>query len=122
MKHIFLLITMLLIANLTNAQEHKIDYYPNSTVLKKTGKLDKNGYPIGKWKYYLKEGTLDYTINWEINYIVKYYSNGILKEKGTFIPGTGVHIREWITYNKEGEIETQKVFDNEGVEIKDGKK
>ncbi|MFK5982438.1 MAG: hypothetical protein QM499_05955 [Flavobacteriaceae bacterium] len=117
MKNIFLLVTILLITNFANAQEQKTDYYPNSTVLKEIGKLDKNGYPIGEWKYYLKEGVLDYKINWETNYIKKYYTTGVLKEEGTFIPGTGVHIGEWITYKEDGKIEAQKVFDENGVEI-----
>ncbi|GEM_PF-3598757 len=116
MKKIFLLLVVLLNINRINAQKQIVNYYPVSTILKETGKLDKSGFPTGKWKYYSKNGTLDYEIDWEINYIKKYYATGELKEEGRFIPETGVHIGKWIVYDKNGKIKTQTVYDENGTE------
>lgn len=116
MKRILILIAMLSILNYTYGQEQNEYFFPNS--IKETGTLDENGYPIGVWKYYKDNGSLEYIINWETNFIKMYYNTGALKEKGTFIPETGVHIGEWITYYKNGDIKTQEVFDEDGVKIK----
>lgn len=113
-----MLVVMIFIVNYTTAQEQKDTYYPNSVLLKETGKLDANGYPTGEWKYYQENGNIDYIIDWETNYIKSYFPEGGLKEEGTFIPETGVHIGKWITYNKNGKIETEKTFDENGNEIK----
>ena len=115
MNKIVILLVMMFVINYANAQETKNSYYPNSTILKETGKLDNNNYPTGEWKYYLETGNLDYVINWETNYIKKYYATGGIKEEGTFIPKTGVHIGKWIIYYKNGEVKTQETFDKNGI-------
>jgi len=98
------------------AQEQD-SYFPNSQMTKETGKLNENGYPIGIWKYYSDAGFIDYTINWEIHYIKKYYVNGKIKEEGTFIPETGVHIQKWIYYFKTGAVKEVIFFDEKGKRI-----
>ncbi len=117
MNKIILFLVTIFIFNYANAQELKETYYNYVTGnVKESGHIDKNGYPIGEWKYYLENGSLDYKINWETNYIKKYYATGELKEKGTFIPETGTHIGEWITYYKNGKIKTQRIYDENGIE------
>ncbi len=115
MIRLIILFPILFVFNNTKAQELKKSYYPNSTILKDTGKLDPNNYPIGEWKYYRVNGNLDYVINWDTNYIKKFYTTGELKEEGTFIPDTGVHIGKWITYYKNGKVKTQETFDTSGI-------
>lgn len=116
MKKTILFLVTIFIFNYINAQEQK-EYYYNYAKgnIKESGKIDKNGFPTGEWKYYLENGTLDYIINWETNFIKKYYITGELKQKGTFIPETGTHIGEWITYHKNGKIKTQELFDENGI-------
>ncbi|UKN02269.1 hypothetical protein K6119_01890 [Paracrocinitomix mangrovi] len=99
------------------AQEQKDKYYPNSSILKESGSLDINGYPVGQWKYYLQNGNITYTINWDTNYLRTYYENGNLKEEGTFIPDTGTHIGKWIVYDEDGKIISEKTFNENGIEI-----
>lgn len=117
MKKTILLLVALFIVNHILAQE-QIENYGNYAKgnIKETGKLDNNKLPIGEWKYYLESGILDYSINWDTNFFKKYYDTGELKESGTFIPETGTHINEWITYYKNGEIESRKIFDENGIE------
>jgi hypothetical protein len=115
MKKIIIGLVMMFTINFINVQEQKISYYPNSTNIKDTGKIDKNNYPFGIWKYYLITGSVDYIINWKTNYIKQYYATGELKEEGTFMPETGVHIKKWATYSKNGKIKTQEVFDENGI-------
>ena len=114
-KTILFLITLLFISY-TNAQEQKENYYNYAKAnIKESGQIDKNGYPTGEWSYYLENGSLDYIINWETNFIKKYYNTGELKEKGTFIPETGVHIKEWITYYKNGKVKTKEIYNKYGT-------
>jgi len=115
MKSLLILLTLLFFINYSYAQEQKTNYLPNNTFVKEDGKLDENGYPIGIWKYYLENGSLEYQIDWETNYITKYYLTGEIKEEGTFIPETGVHINKWITYFKNGSINTIEIFDKNGI-------
>lgn len=115
MKNTILFLAMLLFINFTNAQEQKESYYNYAKAnLEETGKIDKNGFPTGEWSYYLESGSLDYIINWETNYIKKYYVTGELKEKGTFIPETGVHIKEWVTYYKNGQVKEIVLYNENG--------
>jgi antitoxin component YwqK of YwqJK toxin-antitoxin module len=119
MKKTFLFIATLLFISYSNAQEPVENYYNLAKGnAKEVGEMDKNGFPIGEWKYYLEDGTLDYSINWDTNFSTKYYSTSELKEKGTFIPDTGVHIGEWITYNRNGEIKAKINYDKNGNLIK----
>lgn len=118
MKKLLLFLVTIFFFNFTSAQE-KIESYYNYAKgnIKESGEIDKNGFPTGEWKYYLENGTLEYCINWESNFIKKYYASGELKETGTFIPDTGIHIDEWITYYKNGKIKTKKIFDEDGIEL-----
>ncbi len=117
MKNIIILLIVIFTTNI-KAQELVKHYYSVSTIIKDTGSLDKNGLPIGTWKYYTKNTTLDYEINWDINFIKMYYTTGELKEEGTFIPETSVHIKQWITYCKDGKIDDKIVYDENGVALK----
>lgn len=121
MKKTILFLVTIFIFNYINAQEQK-EYYYNYVKgnIKESGKIDKNGYPTGEWKYYLENGALDYIINWETNFIKKYYITGELKQKGIFISETGTHIGEWITYHKNGKIKTQEIFDENGIKKHNG--
>lgn len=115
MKKTLLFLVITLIFNYSNAQKlvEKYNYASGKTT--ETGKVDKNGFPIGEWQYKLDNGALDYTINWEQNSIKKYFESGELKETGTFIPETGVSIGKWISYYKNGTIKTIKTYDANGV-------
>jgi len=116
MKKTILLFVTLFLFNCTNAQEQKETYYNFAKGnIKESGEMDKNGYPIGVWKYHAENGVLNYVINWDTNFIKMYYPTGELKQKGTFIPDTGTHIGEWITYYKNGKIKTQEVLDEHGI-------
>lgn len=115
MKSTILFLAVLFFINYSNAQEHKENYYNYAKAnLKETGEIDKNGFPTGEWSYYLESGSLDYIINWETNFIKKYYATGELKETGTFIPETGVHIKEWITYYKNGQVKATEIYNENG--------
>ena len=115
MKNTILFLVVLFFINYTNAQEQKENYYNYAEAsIKEIGEIDKNGFPIGEWSYYLESGSLDYIINWETNYIKKYYGTGELKEKGTFIPETGVHIKEWVWYYKNGTVKATNIYNENG--------
>tara|TARA_R110001583_G_scaffold17310_4_gene70150 strand:- start:213 stop:593 length:381 start_codon:yes stop_codon:yes gene_type:complete len=120
MKKTILFLVTILFFNSTNAQEQNENYYNLAKGnVKEVGEIDKNGFPIGEWKYYVESGALDYTINWDTNFSTTYYLTGGIKEKGTFIPDTGVHIGEWISYNKNGEIITKITYDKNDNLISD---
>lgn len=123
MKKTFLFLVTIFIINTTSAQEQVKNYFNIAkATIKESGQIDKNKYPIGEWNYYLENGAIDYTIDWEINFLTKYYITGEIKETGTFIPNTGVHVGEWITYYKNGEINTKIMYDEKGDLISDTKK
>jgi len=112
------IIVLIMFFGISYIQAQELNYYyPNSTVIKESGKVDAGGFPKGIWKYFSENGTLDYEINWGTNYIKKYYTTGELKETGTFIPETGVYIGKWITYNKNGQVKSKKIFNSTGKEI-----
>lgn len=116
MKNSIILFATLFIINFVNGQETVKNYYNYGIGnIKDTGQLNKDGFPIGEWKYYLENGTLDYIINWDINLSKSFYTTGELKEKGTFIPDTGSHIGEWIAYYKNGKIKSIMMFDENGL-------
>ena len=113
MKNKILLLLMVFAFFYSNAQEDKT-YYPVSNNLKKSGELDKNGFPVGEWIFYLENGATDYKINFTTNFSKKYYETGELKEAGKFDPGTGDFINEKITYHKNGKIKVKGMYNNDG--------
>lgn len=117
MNKIITLIVFSFIVSNGIAQQQNNSNYPNSLTLKEAGNLDDYGYPVGQWKYFREDGNLEYTIDWDANYTRTYHKNGVLKEEGTFIPETGVHIGTWITYDQNGKIISEKTYDENGVEI-----
>ncbi|MFK5890510.1 MAG: hypothetical protein QM486_07250 [Flavobacteriaceae bacterium] len=113
MKKAILFLVAILSISYSNAQEQKKNYHFNG-ILESSGQIDENNFPIGEWKYYSKEGDLNYELNHTTNYSKEYYTTGKLKAEGTFNPLTGVHIKKWITYYKNGQIKTKGVFDENG--------
>lgn len=115
MKKALLIFITFLSINTINAQE-KIEKYYNYAKgnIKEAGAIDKNGFPIGEWNYYLDSGALGYIINWETNFSKEFYETGELKVTRTFNPDTGASIGESITYFKNGKIELSGNYDNNG--------
>jgi len=115
LKYIIFIIAILSI-NFALAQEQKevtnyynlVDVNKGTAKIKSIGKIDENGFSIGKWKFFLENGDLEYIIDFTLNVSEKYYSSGKLKEKGEFNPDTGKHIGKWIYYNKDGTIDIEK--------------
>ena len=119
MKQLVLSITILFTIVFVQAQEQKVvtEYYDLVSInknhegnIKMQGNIDNNGFAVGKWKHYLKDGTLKYIIDHDKNISREYYKTGELKTIGAFNPDTGEHLGKWISYNKKGEIIAKEVF------------
>jgi len=121
MKNSILFLSLILLVNISNAQEHK-EYYDNGN-LKVSGvvKYDKK---VGEWKSYYVSGELESVANFE--YILgdgygknrisrkvhtkEFYENGNTKQTGTYLNDkkTG----EWKTYYKSGQLEKIGIYKN----------
>lgn len=116
MKLFFLLSTLFVITIIQAQKPQKItelyDYVSinknGESKIKMQGEIDNNGFVIGEWKHFLKDGTLKYIIDHDNNISREFYKTGELKSIGSFNPDTGEHLGVWITYNRKGEIIAQK--------------